>query len=89
MLLAEHNLMDILQIITSILIALVVPWVISVERRLSKIDGKLSNGIAKEVQGLNKEVYSQRKEFGKRIHDVEIVQAKAEGGQAGSSDIHS
>lgn len=82
MLLAEHNIQFFLEVGLTVL-ALVVPWAIYIERKLTKLDTKLNNGLCKQIELMRLEIVSQREEFGKRIHDLEIAQAKIEGGKSG------
>lgn len=74
-------------IASSVLFMVIAPWVITVERRLATLIAQGANGNHKELENLRKEVYSQRKEYGKRIHDMEIKLARLEGPKSGDSGI--
>lgn len=65
--------------------ALLIPGIIYFVTKLVKIETKLSNGLCKQIDQLRKDLIFQRQEHGKRIHDLEIKDAKREGGK---SDIH-
>ena len=84
-LLAEHDLGEVLQIATNVAVLVIIPWVITVERRLATLIAFGKNGLHKHVENLQSELKDQRNEYGKRINKLEIKLATLEGGQGDSA----
>lgn len=82
MLLAEHNFISVGLTVAG----MVVPGAIFVFVQLAKLNTKLNNGLCKQMELMRQDLASMHKEHGKRIHDLEIADAKREGGASG---IHS
>ncbi len=65
--------------------ALLIPGIIYFVTKLVRLETKMGNGICSQLKQLREDLKSLREEHGIRIRDIEIADAKREGGK---SDIH-